>query len=199
MDCFYTKSKTMSSTDSNGTPADRLAALFHRRWAVPVLAELAAGPGAKFVTLVRRLGVSRETLRATLDELILAGWVMRNPGTGHPMRPEYLLTARGRRLAPPSSRLVDEVRRLDIEPLAFRKWTMPVAYVLGGSPHRFSELRSELAGVSPRALTLSLKDMCDADLVGREVIDDYPPVTSYRLETRARTLVRALRPLARAV
>lgn len=183
----------------NSKPTDRLVTLFHRKWAVPVLAELAAGRGAKFVTLVHRLGVSRETLRATLDELIIGGWVLRNPGAGHPMRPEYILTAKGKRLAPPSSRLIDEVKRLDLEPLAFRKWTMPVAYVLGEAPHRFSELRSELRGVSPRALTLSLKDMRDAALVQREVIDDYPPVTSYRLETRARPLLRVLRPLARAV
>ncbi len=173
--------------------------LFHRRWAIPVLAEIARDRGAKFVTLVKRLGVSRETLRATLDDLVAAGWVMRNPGYGHPMRPEYILTPKGEAMAPLPSRLVAQVRRLGIEPLAFKKWTMPVTYLLGESPHRFSELRLQLPNVTPRALTLSLKDMRTAGLIQREVIDDYPPITSYRLDRRARPLWRALQPLAEAV
>ena len=180
-------------------PLDRFICLFHRRWAIGVLSELARDRGAKFVTLSHRLGVGRETLRATLDDLVAGGWVMPNPGCGHPMRPEYLLTAEGRRLAPCSSRLLRAVRRLDLEPLAFRKWTMPVTYVLGQGDKRFCKLRDELPGITPRALALSLKCMQETDLVEREVFDEYPPVTSYRLMDRGRPLYRALVPLARAV
>jgi DNA-binding HxlR family transcriptional regulator len=173
--------------------------LFHRRWAVPVLVELQSARGAKFVTLVNRLGAGRAILRATLDGLIAEGWVQRNPGHGHPMRPEYILTEVGRQLAPCSGRLLETVRRLDLEPIAFHKWTMPVTWVLGSEPHRFGELRRELPGISPRALALSLKDMEGGRLVRREVFDDYPPVTSYSLQRRARPLYRALVPLAEAV
>jgi DNA-binding HxlR family transcriptional regulator len=177
----------------------RFISLFHRRWTVPVLVELLRTRGSKFVTLHHRLGVSRAILRATLDDLIADGWVQRNPGHGHPMRPEYVLTEAGRQLAPGSGRLLETVRRLDIEPIAFRKWTMPVTWVLGAEPHRFGELRGELPGISPRALTLSLKDMEGGGLVHREVYEDYPPVTSYSLQRRARPLYRALVPLAEAV
>ncbi|MBT8485319.1 MAG: GntR family transcriptional regulator [Phycisphaerales bacterium] len=178
---------------------DRFIALFHRRWAVPVLVALAEGQGAKFVTLASRLGVGRPTLRATLDDLVALGLVERNPGYGHPMRPEYLLTAEGARLAPSSGRLLATVRRLDIEPLAFRKWSMPLTYVLGAEPRRFRELREELPQITPRALTLSLKDLGEAALVRRAVHDEFPPITSYRLERRARSLLAALTPLAAAV
>ena len=178
---------------------NRFITLFHRRWAVGVLVELHRSRGSKFVTLHNRLGVARATLRATLDDLIAQGWVHRNPGYGHPMRPEYVLTEVGRQLAPCSGRLLETVRRLEIEPIAFRKWTMPVTWVLGTEPHRFGELRCELPTVTPRALTLSLKDMQDGGLVHREVLDDYPPVTSYSLERRARPVYRALVPLAEAV
>jgi DNA-binding HxlR family transcriptional regulator len=181
------------------TPLDRFVRLFHRRWAVPVLVALEKGRGAKFVTLSKTLGVGRDTLRATLEDLIDLGLVMPNPGYGHPMRPEYLLTAEGQRLAPTSGRLISTVRRLDIEPLAFRKWTMPVALVLGRDDHRFSELRDTLPGITPRALTLSLKDMQECALVRRDVYDDYPPVTGYRPDRRARGLHEVLVPLARAV
>ena len=74
---------------------NRFITLFHRQWAVRVLVELQRAHGAKFVTLHSQLGVGRATLRATLDDLIAEGWVLRNPGHGHPMRPEYLLTKEG--------------------------------------------------------------------------------------------------------
>ena len=178
---------------------DRFVSLFHRRWAVPVLAELKRGRGAKLITLVNHLDIDRQTLRVTLDHLIEEGWVMRNPGHGHPMRPEYLLTPEGRRLAPGSAHLLGTVQRLDIEPLAFNKWTMPVTYLLGRGPLRFSELQHELPPITSRALTLSLKDLQQTDLVHRDVIDDYPPVTCYRLDRRAKPIWKALVPLARAV
>ncbi len=180
-------------------PLDRFITLFHRRWAVPVLTELLRSRGGKFVTLHKRLDVGRETLRATLDDLIAQGWVDRNPGYGHPMRPEYLLTAEGARLAPSSGRLLATVRRLDVEAVALCKWTMPVTYALGGGARRFCELRDGLPGITPRALSLSLKDMQRTELVQRDVYDDYPPVTSYRLHRRARPVLAALLPLARAV
>ena len=180
-------------------PLDRFVSLFHRRWAVPVLSELRVSRGAKFVTLHQRLGVGRQTLRATLDALMAQGWVQRNPGYGHPMRPEYLLTAEGAALAPCSSRLLATVRRLDLEPIAFRKWTMPLTLTLGNGPRRFGELRGALPGITPRALALSLKDMAGGGLVRRDVWDDFPPVTSYMLLRRAQPIYRALVPLAEAV
>ncbi len=180
-------------------PLDRFVTLFHRRWSVPVLVALGQRPGAKFVTLANSLGVGRDTLRATLDDLIGQGFVRRNPGYGHPMRPEYLLTAEGARLAPSSGRLLATVRRLDVEAVALCKWTMPVTYALGGGARRFGELRDGLPGITPRALSLSLKDMQRTELVRRDVYDDYPPVTSYRLHRRARPVLAALLPLARAV
>ncbi|MGH2451320.1 MAG: winged helix-turn-helix transcriptional regulator, partial [Candidatus Limnocylindria bacterium] len=73
-----------------------ISALFHHRWAAPVLAELDRSRGSRFVTLSNRLALSRESLRRTLTALIDAGLVMKNPGYGHPLRPEYILTERGR-------------------------------------------------------------------------------------------------------
>ena len=93
----------------------RLAALLHHRWSVPVLAALLEGSGAKFVTLARRLDLSRDSLRRTLDVLIAQRWVMRNPGHGHPMRPEYLLTAAGARIAPWCHGLLRALSRLGLD------------------------------------------------------------------------------------
>ena len=61
---------------------------------------------AKFVVLQKRLGISRSSLQRTLRALIDAGLVKKNPGYGHPMRPEYLLTERGAKVGAPAQALI---------------------------------------------------------------------------------------------
>jgi DNA-binding HxlR family transcriptional regulator len=162
--------------------------VFHFRWSLPVLAELHRGGGAKFVTLVGSLGVGRETLRRTLDALLESGLVERNPGYGHPLRPEYRLSARGRRVGRAASLLVEALRGEGLEDVALKKWSLPVLLELG-SERRFAELRVAL-GASPRALALALKDLGRAGLVERRVTDSFPPSTTYRLTGPARRLRR---------
>src|ERR671932_1580387 len=84
---------------------EELIALFHHRWSAAVLAELRRTRGTRFVVLSKSLGVGRESLRRTLDALIELGLVRRNPGYGHPLRPEYLLTRRGEAVAGRLARL----------------------------------------------------------------------------------------------
>jgi len=165
-----------------------LVALFHNRWSVPILAELHRQRGSRFATLARMLGMNRESLRRTLAALIEGGLVGRNPGYGHPLRPEYVLTRRGDRIAARSRPLVDLLRARGLEEVGLKKWSMPVVYALSGEPLRFSELRDRLEGISPRALALALKELESAGIVERRVTDDYPPATSYRLAADARQL-----------
>ncbi len=172
-----------------------LATLFNRRWAVPVLAELHKGRGAKSITLANRLGVNRDSLRATLDELIEHGWIARNPGYGHPMRPEYLLTRRGEKLGPSCVRLMAALRNMGIQRIALRKWSMPITLALAGGVEHFGELKRILPGITSRALTLGLKELQRTGLIERRIVDQYPPTTSYRLTRRGRRLVPVLQRL----
>jgi DNA-binding HxlR family transcriptional regulator len=169
-----------------------LVVLFHNRWSVPILAELHRQRGSRFVTLTRTLGMSRESLRRTLAALMDGGLVGRNPGYGHPLRPEYVLTRAGTAIAAPCRPLVDTIRRRGLEEIAFKKWSLPAVYALGSEPRRFSELRELLPGISPRALTLALKDLEGAGLIERRVTSDYPPATIYRLTSNARPLAQLL-------
>jgi DNA-binding HxlR family transcriptional regulator len=173
-----------------------LVALFHNRWSVPILAELHRQRGSRFVTLSRILGLSRESLRRTLATLIDGGLVGRNPGYGHPLRPEYVLTPAGARVASACRPLDDALRREGLRDVGLKKWSMPAVLALGEGPRRFSELREGLEGVSPRALALALKDLEGAGLVDRRVTDDYPPATVYRLTRTGRPLVRLLRQIS---
>lgn len=168
-----------------------LIALFHHRWAVPVLAELERQRGSRFAALVGILGLGRESLRRTLDALIALGLVERNPGYGHPLRPEYVLTPHGAEVAARCRRLLDALG--DEREVALRKWSLPVLVALGRAG-RFSELRAELPGITPRALALALKDLQAAGLVERVVEDtSYPPTVRYAATAAAQPLQRAFR------
>ena len=184
---------------------DSLAALIelvHNRWSVPVLAELHRTGGTRFVTLCRRTGAGGEPVRRALTRLVTRGLVARglvsrNPGYGHPLRPEYVLTPAGARIAPACALVLDELAALEIGDIGLNKWSMPVLAALRAE-RRFSELRGELPGVSPRALTLALKALAEAGMVERTVLASYPPQTVYRLADRAGNLRPALEQIAAA-
>ena len=166
-----------------------LVALCHHRWSLPILAEIGRTRGSRFATLSGRLGVTGESLRRTLAYLQEEGLTTRNPGYGHPLRPEYLLTPRGRRLVPRVRTLLAALA--GHEDVGLKKWSLPVLAELN-EPRRFSELRARLA-VGPRALALTLQDLESAGLVRRTVTDDRPPQTHY--EATVPKLVAAARAL----
>jgi DNA-binding HxlR family transcriptional regulator len=181
------------------TPGERLAQLFHHRWAVPVLAELQRTSGSRFVTLHRRLGIGRETLSRTLAALGQQGLVVRNPGYGHPLRPEYVLTDQGRAVGPACAELMHALDALQIAAIGLNKWSMPVVAALDAAgSSRFAQLRESLPPVSPRALTLALKALAEAGLVERTVVDSFPPTAVYSLAADGRAVSPALRALAAA-
>jgi DNA-binding HxlR family transcriptional regulator len=174
--------------------------LFHHRWAPAVLAELARTSGSRFVTLTNRLGVPRESLRRTLAALMEGGLAARNPGYGHPLRPEYVLTALGGRVAPACGELLARVREVGVEETALKKWSLPVVLALGGPGRpRFSALQENLREIRARALALALKDLTAAGLVDRAVTDGYPPASVYSLTRAGARLLPALRRLEAAL
>ena len=176
-----------------------LIELVHHRWNIPVLAQLERQSGAKFVTLANSLGVSRASLSASLGDLMDQSLVRRNPGYGHPMRPEYLLTPKGQQIGKQCLRLARLVERRNEADVAYRKWTLPMVAAIGGGLRRFNELRSILgAAATPRAVTLSLKSMLAEDWAERSLIDDYPPTAAYALRAKGRRVLDCLSPLLSA-
>lgn len=167
-----------------------LVDLCHHRWTIPVLAEIDRTRGSRFATLGGKLGVSNESLRRTLRALEAEGLVARNPGYGHPLRPEYVFTEHGVRLGPRARQVLETLR--GHEDVGLKKWSLPVLAALD-EPRRFSEIGAALPRATPRALTLALKDLRASGLVRRTVTDDYPPAVVYELTPAARPIADAAR------
>lgn len=177
---------TDTSENPDLTPLIRLV---HHRWNIPVIAELYRLSGAKFVTMVNHLGVSRASLSASLEDLIDLGLVRRNTGHGHPMRPEYVLTEAGRGIGAQCLALTHVVRRGAETDLAFRKWTLPLIAVIGDRTRRFNELRARLEAATPRAIAMGLKSLELQRWARRTLIDEYPPAAGYELVGRGQRVL----------
>ena len=61
------------------------------------------------------------------------------------------------------------------------KWSVLIITTLAQRPHRFGELRREIADISQRMLTQTLRDLQADGLVEREVFPTTPPSVEYRL------------------
>jgi len=163
------------------------------RWLVPLMALIGEQEGARFAAMRARLGLSRSALTASLAQLQEAGWLRRNPGHGHPLRPEYILTKKGAPIAAFAMKVMAERARLGLEPAQLPRWSLPLIATLGRDRARFSALRASLAPVTPRALSLTLKQMLSTDLVDRALEDDFPPIAIYGLTHRGSRLAEAMR------
>ena len=172
-----------------GRPLQFYIDICHHRWALPLLAELAERRGARSAELRRALGMNRETLSATLLALGKLGLVDGNPGYGHPLRPEYLLTQRGRSLAPRCAKLLAFSATLNLGDLIGRKWTLPVLIALGAAELRFSAIANALPGITPRSLAQSLKALAEDELIRRSVDEGFPPSALYSLTPRGLDLL----------
>jgi DNA-binding HxlR family transcriptional regulator len=177
----------MSTTDLN-----LLMQLGQQRWAVALLALLAERKGGRFIELLNALSINRESLTRTLGGCITAGWVMRNSGHGHPLRPEYILTETGWRAASLCQSIEETRNQIGLAPASLSRWSLPIIGRIESGANRFNAISNGIIGATPRALTLSLKSLVGQQLVRRTIIDDYPPVPEYYLSESGNKLARAI-------
>ncbi|RYD59669.1 MAG: hypothetical protein EOP60_01695, partial [Sphingomonadales bacterium] len=161
-------------------PPEILRMLGGNRWAVQVMALLSHG-GARFAVIARAYDLPHNSLARCLEYLRRAGWVIPNPGHGHPLRPEYLLSETGRPVGALCERIAAERERLALVAADLPRWSLPVVAGLAPDWSRFGELQARLAPVTPRALSQTLQAMIGHDLVKRRLEDRYPPVALYGL------------------
>lgn len=176
------------------TPLDAptLLKLTSNRWAVPVMALLSQQGGSRFAVIAHRFGLSHHSLTRCLRHLRDCGWVMPNPGHGHPLRPEYLLTDAGRFVGGACERILEMREKLGLSPADLPRWGLPVVAGLDEDWTRFGMLQSRLSPVTPRALSQTLQTMIGRDLVRRRLEDRFPPVPLYGLTGRGQDLAGAM-------
>lgn len=163
------------------TPDLLLVQLGSHRWLIPLLADLAAHKGARFVELVHRLGLSRDSLVRTLEAAQTVGWVRRNPGHGHPLRPEYILTEKGQAAAARAATIAEAQDAIGLPPGAATRWGLPLVAGIHAGHDRFNALSRLLAPATPRALSQGLTALGRHGLVTREILDQRPPASRYGL------------------
>lgn len=174
------------------SPPELLRLLEANRWAVPVLALLSREQGSRFVVIARAFDLSHNSLTRCLQHLRACGWVIPNPGHGHPLRPEYLLSDAGRPVGALCARIEAARARLKLSVGDLPRWSLPLVAGLGPDWTRFGEIQARLAPVTPRALSTTLKAVIDEDLVRRRLEDRYPPLPLYALTGKGQELAGAL-------
>ena len=76
------------------------------------------------------------------------------------------------------------------------KWTVMMMSLLSdGKPHRFSELRRNVEGISQKMLTQTLRDLERDGLVVRTLFAEVPPRVEYALTPLGVTLCDPIRQL----
>jgi DNA-binding HxlR family transcriptional regulator len=77
-----------------------------------------------------------------------------------------------------------------------KKWTLLIINALGNHETlRYTQLMSELEGISPKSLADTLAELCKQGLVQREAIAEIPPRVQYHLTKDGKQLRKAIRPL----
>ena len=96
-----------------------------RAWAVPILSNLHTGIAGRQAPLLAATGASRTAFTQSMDHLISMGLLERNPGYGHPLRPEFRLTQLGVTAAAIANK-IQNVSTDEDQDLLRRSWTLPV-------------------------------------------------------------------------
>ena len=75
------------------------------------------------------------------------------------------------------------------------KWSVLVITILGEGPHRFSQLRTRIDGISQKMLTQTLRALERDGMVSRTVYPEIPPRVEYELTPSGRSLTIPLQAL----
>ncbi len=151
-----------------------------RAWSLSILASLNDGVPGRQAPLLAATGASRTAFSQSVSHLMDIGLLERNPGHGHPLRPEYRLTSSGTQAA----EMAGKIRRADPDgddhALLRRVWTVPVLAVCE-QPRFFGDIKNNLAPVTDRALSQTLKQLSARNWIHRHIdLSLHPPRPEYQ-------------------
>lgn len=156
-----------------------LVKITSRAWSLSILALLHRGIPGRQAALLAASGASRTAFSQSLIHLHDLGLLERNPGHGHPLRPEFRLTVKGAEMAIMADKILSVVPEEAGRVLLRRTWTVPILSV-GQTPRPFAELKGKLPAITDRALSLSLQRLQAQSWIQRTIdTANYPPRPFY--------------------
>lgn len=169
-----------------------LVKLTSKAWSLKILALLNDGVPGRQAPLVAATGASRTSFANSLEHLVRLNMIERNPGHGHPLRPEFRLTAEGAVVAAIASRILKSVPDNDAFSVLKRSWAVPILAVTE-TPQRFSAIKSGLGQITDRALSQSLCLLEDRDWLKRDIdVSQRAPYPTYLAVNAGRDINRAI-------
>ncbi|MFK8077182.1 MAG: winged helix-turn-helix transcriptional regulator [Granulosicoccus sp.] len=166
--------------------------LCSKAWSIQILSYMHQQNDPRISPITHHFSASRTSISAALQHLVGLGYVRKNTGHGHPLRPAYALTTKGKSLGAWAAELDQILNPVDWG-IARRTWVLPVLREM--SPvRRYGELRSKLHPVTDRALSETLKKMGTHNWLDRCVdIDSSPPSVTYTPQGTGLLLVPAMK------
>ena len=169
-----------------------LVNLTSKAWSLKILALLHAGVPGRQAPLIAATQASRTSLASSLGHLVQLGLLEKNPGHGHPLRPEFRLTHTGVIVAAMANRIVEIVPDDDAFAIIRRSWTVPVLAVTK-SPKRFSIIKSGLKAITDRALSQSLCVLEEQEWLKREIdVSQRAPFPTYHAVNAGKKINQAI-------
>ncbi|MCC3861769.1 winged helix-turn-helix transcriptional regulator [Emcibacteraceae bacterium Y4] len=160
---------------------------------MPILSSLYEGVPGRQAPLLKATGASRTAFAQSIAHLIDIGLLERNPGYGHPLRPEFRLTDTGKTAALIASK-IPVISEKEDKVLLRRSWTLPILSSLQ-KPAHFNEIKRNLPSITDRALSQSLRSMEDRKWVKRDVIEEArPPKPIYQSINMGETISKFIAP-----
>lgn len=152
-----------------------LVKLTERAWSLEILAALHRGVPGRQAPLIAATGAGRTAFGQSLQHLLDLGILERNPGHGHPLRPEFRMTARGAALGGAADAMLQAADGAAGQGLLRRRWTVPVLSV-ARKPRRFSDIRGDVGQVTDRALSQTILRLQEHGWMDRVVDPQARPV-----------------------
>lgn len=169
-----------------------LVNLTSKAWSLKILALLDSGTPGRQASLIAATNASRSAFASSLNHLIELGLLEKNPGHGHPLRPEFRLTRTGVTAAAIASRILEIAPGTDAFAIIKRSWAVPILAITE-SPKRFSVIKSGLGAITDRALSNSLCVLEDQAWLKREIdLSQRAPFPTYHAINAGREINRAI-------
>ena len=139
-----------------------------KAWALKILALLDSGVPGRQAPLLAATKASRPAFAASLKHLADLKLLEKNPGHGHPLRPEFRLTPQGIEVAAMAGQILRAAPDEPALEILKRSWSVPIL-AIAGTPARYSTIKSGLGKITDRALSQSLFFLEERDWLVREM------------------------------